>query len=335
MAMKSGRPQHLHGVQQPQQWVGLEKPAHTSYHSLYSDLPTPPSSNFNTPPDVNAFADGLDMPNFMPANSFAGLNDVWMCNLDQETTRLPNSVAIPDGPLIPADLPNDHLRMIATLQTNLLADLDAVKHSRRVDEVPTQDLPSAADQHCNYLIGRTLHHSTVLLEIISYYDPTGQAASLDVDASEQRKGIHCDVPTMILLLSCYICLIRIYRTIFSTILESIPVIASLKAPAPQLFPGMNLGGFKLETRIDIQIQVLIQVSESFLAKLEAKFGLAKDMSASVFEHGRIARLAKVMLEEEAGEQPTLDQPRGSCESLRDILSSLKRVLQSDGVSNSG
>lgn len=305
---------------------------------VYSDLPTPPSSNLNTPSDANAFADGPDLPNFVPSNSFAGLDDIWMCDFDQETTRLPNSntMVIADGPLTPSDLPNDQLRKIATLQTNLLADLDAVKHSRRVDEVPKEDLPSASDQHCNYLIGRTLHHSTVLLEVLSYYDPDSQAAAASsVNASASGNGTHCDVPTMLLLLSCYICLVRIYRTIFSTILDSIPVIPSLQAPAPQLFPGINLGGFKLEARIDIQIQVLVQVSESMLAKLEAKFGLAKDTAAGVFEGGRALRLLKVMLEEEASEQPVLDQPRGDCDSLNHILSDLKRLLQRHNISSNG
>ena len=309
-----------------------------SYHPAYSDLPTPPSSNLDTPSDGNAFPDGPDLPNFMTSNSFAGLDDMWMCDFDQETTRLPtsNTMVTADGPLTPSDLPNDQLRKIATLQTNLLADLDTVKHSRRVDEVPKEVLPTPANQQCNYLIGRTLHHSTVLLEILTYYHPKSQdAPASSVNASASGRGTHCDVPTMLLLLSCYTCLVRIYRTIFSTILDSIPVIPSLQAPAPQLFPGMNLGGFKLEARVDIQIQVLVQVSESMLAKLETKLGLAEDPVGGVFQSGKATRLLKVMLEEEISEQPVLEQPRGQCESLRDVLSSLKRMLQTGEVGGNG
>ena len=336
-ALKSGRPQHLHGAPGgQQQWLGVQKPAQDlSYQPAVPDFPTPPSSNFNTPPAANALQrDDPGLHDLVSPISFSGLDDVWMSSFDQEMIASnSNNISITTGPLSPSDLPQEHLKKIATLQTNLLADLESVKCSRRIDQVPKESLPSDEDQTCDYLIGRTLHHSTVLLEILDY--SKGSSASRVNDSRGVRDNLPCDIPTISLIVSCYICLIRIYRTIFSVLLDSIPLIPSLQTPMPQLFPGMNLGGFKLETKIDMQIQILVQVSESLLMRIEAKFGLGNDTSACVFEDSRAAGMLKMMLEEEAGEQPLLNEPREECGSLNDILADLKNMLQEERVSRNG
>jgi hypothetical protein len=117
-----------------------------------------------------------------------------------------------------------------------------------------------------------------------------------------------------------------------------PFLLASKQPVPQLFPGMNLGGFKLEARLGLQIQILVQVSEDMLAKIEAKFGIAEDTAianGSIFEYGKAAKMLRMMLEEEASEQPQLDERRDDCESLGNILASLKRIIQMEGVNNNG
>ena len=317
-ALKSGRPSHLHGAQQ-QLHIGSEQ-----------SLPTPPTSSFNTPPESSGISNNdLLVPSFSPLATF---DDIWMGDLDQETASGLDAT-VPDGPLAPADLPNEHLKKIAFLQTGLLSDLDVVKLSRRIDKVPREILPAENNQSCNFLIGSSLHHSTVLLEILDYYKrPT---ADLIMNEAVAQGGLDCDVPTLMLLLCCYIHLIRIFRTIFIVILESMPLMPSFQTPVPQLFPGMNLGGFKLETRIDIQIQVLIQVSESMLSKIEAKLGMGEDQSLSVFANGRAARMLRLMMQEEADEEPVFEEPRSKCGSLKDVLNALKQLLHSGDIGKNG
>jgi hypothetical protein len=55
-----------------------------------------------------------------------------------------------------------------------------------------------------------------------------------------RASIPCDVPMMLSILTCYVCLIRIYRTIFSSIYTALVVAKERKTKLPPLFPGLKL-----------------------------------------------------------------------------------------------
>ncbi|EXJ71983.1 uncharacterized protein A1O5_04485 [Cladophialophora psammophila CBS 110553] len=110
-----------------------------------------------------------------------------------------------------------------------------------------------------------------------------------------------------------------------------PALLGLQQPLPQLFPGINLAGFSLETRLDLQVQILVQVSEDMLAKLEARFGIGEGTAPNqgIFEPTRAGKMLSMMLEEEANEQPPLYEPRSPCEPLKNILANLKRMINAE------
>jgi hypothetical protein len=179
-----------------------------------------------------------------------------------------------------------------------------------------------------------LDNSTILLDILNCFQPASQG-SIHISGGDRSNPTQlddkpcCSVPMMFSLVSCYVCLVRIYRTIFSSIYDSLPFLLGSPGAKFQLFPGMDLGGFRLATRIDLQIQILLQVSEDMLARIEAKFGIADTKSSggdSIFDPEKIAKALGPMLEEEANEQPLLQKQRGNCAPLKQILAGIKQAI---------
>jgi hypothetical protein len=226
---------------------------------------------------------------------------------------------------------------LGDLQREVLADLELVKYCKGADKCPESTLPPELGFNSSFLVGRMLEQSKTLLEILNLFAPTTLAptpssnghAVDDVSTSDQR--VRCDIPSMFSLFSCFVCLIRIYRTNFSAILDSMPMLLGLQRPVPQLLPGLNLGGFSLENRLDLQVQLLLQVSNEMLSNLEAKFGVAEGAAAAdkgVFEPGQ-TRILVAMLVEEAAEQPPLHEPRGHCPPLKEVLETLHKLLRAE------
>jgi hypothetical protein len=276
--------------------------------------------------NVSAYNTGtnVDMPLLLPT----------LANYANIDTGLASSVPA-YGSTHPANQPqHEDLNRLGNLQREVLLDLDLVKHCKAAGKCPEATFPpELLGYNPSSLLGRMLTHSKTLLEIVDLFEPVPLAPSPLSDGQggptpPASRTIPCDIPTMFSLFSCYVCLIRIYRTILSSIDDSMPMLLSLNQPIPQLFPGMNLGGFSLEARLDLQVQFLVQVCEDFLSKLEARFGVGENVATgkSRFEPSRSKVLA-ALIEDEAAEQPFLHEPRGYCPPLQQILASLKQIVQ--------
>ena len=175
----------------------------------------------------------------------------------------------------------------------------------------------------NSMIGRLFVSSTILITILNYFQtPT---------TGTESSRLECDTPTLCALISSYVSLTRIYRTILSSILDSLPFLMGHQGQVPQLFPGMNLGGFTLEARLDLQIQILLQTTENMIGNIEQRFGLSTKPDDSperlVSEGGTAARMLRMMLADEANEQPPLHEPRGECKPLKEIIALLKNATR--------
>ncbi|KIX06662.1 uncharacterized protein Z518_04638 [Rhinocladiella mackenziei CBS 650.93] len=355
VALKSGRPLQLYGTQMSQpslvQETYQESPANLNNQQPLPDFPTPPVTAFDTPFEANPNpSDGdIDMQLLVSPFGFNCFDDMWTNNLERHTTAAnliqpatdPRTSQNDDRPPPPSalNLRNECWKKLADLHVQVLGDLEIVKACTTADKCTTSTANHGSDQTHNFLVGRMLDHSAALLDILNYFEPaptdtppvSNDARSRITQASPKRP--RCDVPTMFSLLSCYTCLVRVYRTIFSSIQDSMPVLMNSPKPVPQLFPGMNLGGFQLESRIDLQVQILIQVSEDMMAKIEAKLGVGDDpaiVKGCIFDRERASKMLRMMLEEEAWEQPQLNETRGHCEPLRNILANLKGLNQMEG-----
>ncbi|KFZ02963.1 hypothetical protein V502_11348 [Pseudogymnoascus sp. VKM F-4520 (FW-2644)] len=154
---------------------------------------------------------------------------------------------------------------------------------------------------------------------------TSFAAGLDPDLSSTASSpIHCDVPTTFSLLTCYISLVRIFRTIFSCIYVSLlPLPPPTWNALPPIFPGLQLAGFAMERQVGMQIRILLQVSEDMLGRIEGMLGVGLGAGGNGGLLGKVMgkEVLRMMLQEEEGERP--EGGCGSVESLRGVMTSLK------------
>ncbi|KIW71348.1 hypothetical protein PV04_03529 [Phialophora macrospora] len=325
--------------------ICVTTPASNSQHLWQSHQAPPPQAGPDTSPDIN-FADSADntkTPLLVPTlASYTGAETRWNDTLDHDSRASESfdnrAQAFRNG--IATDITRQNYQSkLGDLQREVLADLELVKYCKSVDKCPEATLPPELGYNPSFLVGRMLEQSKTLLEILNLFALTALAPTpssnghVRDDVPTSNGSTRCDAPSMFSLFSCFVCLIRIYRTNFSTILDSMPMLLGLQRPVPQLFPGLNLGGFSLENRLDLQVQLLLQISSEMLSSLEAKFGIAEGTGAagkSVFEPGNTRMLA-AMLAEEAGEQPPLHEPRGHCAPLKEILENLHQIIRAENA----
>lgn len=132
------------------------------------------------------------------------------------------------------------------------------------------------------------------------------------------------------LLSCYIGLTRIFRTIFSAIYDSMPFLGDMQQQEMNLFSVIEIGGFRLRSELPVQVLLLVEVGENLLSKIQQKFGINETQASvrdSVFDPTQAAKLLHVMLEAEESEQPRVEDMRGPCAPLNTIFADLKRTIR--------
>ncbi|KAI9751185.1 MAG: hypothetical protein M4579_006164 [Chaenotheca gracillima] len=143
-----------------------------------------------------------------------------------------------------------------------------------------------------------------------------------------------DVPTTLTILTCYISLVRIYRTVFSRILHSLLSCPSERLDLPPTLPGLQLGGFRLDNHANLQIKVLLEVSSHMLDWIEKALGLSDDPQRTKedpADHGGLlkdsvpAALLKITLEQEEMKSAEGDEVKvKSLKEMMKIISGLVR-----------
>lgn len=362
-ALKSGRPTHLYlQDQEPliDQIGGEDIPQNVRFGSQQVPLafPTPPPTNLDRllEDDVMVQDTLIDMNLFRSPSALHNFDATWTDVFEQgllspsngEVESVQNNRPSKDNNSDNLDgrLPSDKnlalMRRLGELQTKILIDLETVKSCSTAGSCSNTPEVLESGQTNNYLIGQMLGNSTTLLEILDCFQPFRPASTNISDRGESTPPSEgddrprCNAPTMFTLMSSYICLVRIYRTILSCIYDSLPFFLGLPGPSFELFPGLDLGGFRLATRVDLQIQILLQVSEDMLARIEAKFGFPNTGSngrSAILDPANSAKVLGAMLEEEASEQPPLHIQRGACAPLRQILTEMKQAItvHSNGI----
>lgn len=83
-----------------------------------------------------------------------------------------------------------------------------------------------------------------------------------------------DAPSTFALLTCYVCLIKIYESVFSIIHISLEVSRkwTIFPKLPQTITGLRINDFVLQNHHDLQIKILIQVSTYMLDSVEKALG---------------------------------------------------------------
>lgn len=138
--------------------------------------------------------------------------------------------------------------------------------------------------------------------------------------------LQCDVPTTFSILTCYVCVVRIFRIIFSCIYSSLLSAPGSQAALRPLFPGLQLQGFQLETHLNLQIQILVHVSDNMLSKIDRMLGMQEESGrggAGILEQTTSTTLLQMMMKEEAIETP--DGTGGGVKSLREVMANVAQL----------
>ncbi|RVX73382.1 hypothetical protein B0A52_03024 [Exophiala mesophila] len=233
-----------------------------------------------------------------------------------------------------ANLPSAFLRRceasrkLANLQSEMHGLLEFVKLCKTADKCPCLNDFSPTDQLDTAMIGQMLQQSTALLDILNCFRPFSPSGASDVPLDLPV----CEVPTMTSLLSCYIGLTRILRTVFSTIYDSMPFLDSIQQREINLFSVIEIGGFRLQSELSAQVLFLVEVSESLLSKIQRKFGIngtQESVHESIFNPVQATKMLHVMVEAEESEQPGMEDMRGPCAPLNTIFADLKRTIRKE------
>ena len=135
--------------------------------------------------------------------------------------------------------------------------------------------------------------------------------------------LRCDVPMTLSILTCYVCLVRIYRTLFSSIHAALLIARERNMELPPLFPGLKLGGFA--PQMNFQVQILVQISTRLLNQIDEALGLPDQDSQTkkrvgILDQTGSAGLLQTMIKEEAFEG--LENGDPSKESPKEIFRKL-------------
>ncbi|OBT66259.1 hypothetical protein VE03_04332 [Pseudogymnoascus sp. 23342-1-I1] len=251
------------------------------------------------------------------------------------------------------------LQNLADLHASLLRDLDEVKLSKpaNVCDCSRASIKRNSENGVthNHPVGKVLGSSEKYLEILEYFSlaPSSQPSLQQSNCSSESVSTHdidlvlgydnndgtpldfngntasfspahCDVPTTFSLLTCYISLVRIFRTIFSCIYISLlPLPPPTWNALPPIFPGLQLAGFAMERQVGMQLRILLQISEDMLGRIEGVLGVGANGIGGGGLLGKVMgkEVLRMMLQEEEEERP--EGGCGSVESLRDVMASLK------------
>ncbi|KAK5996030.1 Phomacin cluster regulator phmR [Cladobotryum mycophilum] len=129
-----------------------------------------------------------------------------------------------------------------------------------------------------------------------------------------------NVPSTLVILSCYSSLLKIYETVFSVIhhvLECSPSTASTTELPPTL-RGLSINGFGLESHRSLQIRILIQVSTYMLDSIQK--AVEDDSSNSM-----LPMLLRTVMKEE-GRSTSLGEETGM-KGVRDLLRQIETMVQ--------
>jgi hypothetical protein len=258
------------------------------------------------------------------------------------------------------------MRKLGELSLGLHLDVDALRGCRTIDQCKTLPGQTFDDVDPAFFVSRLLNSGKLLLEIALQFrfteapvsqvaetnaavtnsnntaSPSPEAKTSRVASTEQSiPRLDCDIAVLVSIGTSFVMLVRLFRVILWTLLDSLPIVRSPGYHPPDnkfknLFHGLTLGEYSLEGRMDLQMLFLVQASEDLIERLELALGIpeatidrrshkeAETTPDVVNEEYRVVLM--MLLAREAREQPPMDMPRGHCGTLREIVRSLREEL---------
>lgn len=154
-----------------------------------------------------------------------------------------------------------------------------------------------------------------------------------------------DTPTMLLILTCYLHLTRMYSTLLSNIHNSLLSFRSTATPLPAPLPSLRIGSFSLHPYPNLQVTILLEVSVHLLGQFEEALGLpyecrvrsrpeggGRDGSVSsgcIIGGSGPTKWMETLMRLEQSERET--RGTGDTMPLKELVVSVRRLLQSSSA----
>lgn len=142
--------------------------------------------------------------------------------------------------------------------------------------------------------------------------------------------LRSDIPSTLAILTCYVCLVRIYGTVLTQIHQMLLIRPLSLAELPAILPGLQLGGFQLDGQQHLQIGVLVEISMHMLDQIETVLGLPNEGGVSGSGNGLLEdsvslTLLNIVINQDAAGCAGGDE--AGIKSLRITVKSIKGLLK--------
>ena len=214
-------------------------------------------------------------------------------------------------------------------QSASISDTSPAAASVRYFNLETDDAHPNFDGTSNITLshllgdGASLVHppATTTAKVLDGLLPTAPGTSTE-------KVISPDIPTMLAILTCYTCLIRLYGRVFSYIQRVLGASPSARQRLLPPLPGLHLCGFKLEQHQNLQLEILARVSLHMLGRIDKmleEIGTGC-VASGVVEQSVAANLLGMIVRQDLNVGLELDEKRKEEGSLKEITASIRRLL---------
>lgn len=148
--------------------------------------------------------------------------------------------------------------------------------------------------------------------------------------SERENSQHLDLPTSLLVITCYINLVRLSRQVFHNIYRCLQPVEHQKATFTSL-SDLQIGGISLGQDGGLQILVLEQVVARLLDRISGWLGCPKDMMIGRVlkhnDHRRDRMIAPMLIEILQREESRRPEPQqGGVWALKEEIRKLKEIF---------
>lgn len=195
---------------------------------------------------------------------------------------------------------------------------------------PTTVSSSAVEIYCSRL-ATNLNNAVQPLHISS--SPFVQMRTSELINPSPSNHFKPDIPTALVILTCYIQIIQIYDILFSRVYESLSEMSHQSISSLQSVPGLQLGGFPVQYG-NLQVKILVQVIMHLLVHIERLLGTSAEFrldpsrgtNDGIFSSSELTALLRMVMSQTDGQESD-GMGVGYIPSLRENMKNIQQILE--------
>ncbi|EPE33796.1 Zn2/Cys6 DNA-binding protein [Glarea lozoyensis ATCC 20868] len=236
----------------------------------------------------------------------------------QKNTAIPNTYSDSHGRTGPTNLTS--IGDVLTSSENFLDILRLLMKTSNTASQENLHSPSTVDDYFSFRSGK--YNGDGLARPIVSHSP----------AAEIPRDPQIDTPTILLILTCHIRLIRLYSHLFSGILSSLPDNPSTASEPLPIARDLKIGDFQLKKYGGLQILIVLKIGTHLLHQVENLLELPNEYMVSGRENGSCVfrkPVSKKLIESIMAHEESKNcfVGKGVVESLRQSIKGIKQALK--------